>query len=115
MFWYIKHKMLNPVIWNYLNYKKNFKCEIKTASRWQQVTVNKWVIVIEPNHLNSWFIQERNTVMLLRVFGIIFVFEIEQKLKWCLKLKSLNINFFVFEMLNIFFEQKKWHSLCDID
>ncbi len=31
MFWYIK-------------------CEIKTASRWQQVTVNKWVIAIEPNH-----------------------------------------------------------------
>ncbi len=33
-----------------------FKCEIKTASRWQQFTVNKWIIVIEPNHLNGWFI-----------------------------------------------------------
>ncbi len=45
--------------------KRYLKCEIKTASRWQQVTV-KWVIAIEPNHLNCWFIQERNIVMLLR-------------------------------------------------
>ncbi len=66
--------------------KRYFKCEIKTASRWQQVTVNKWVIAIETNHLNGWFIQERNTFMLLRdaksavaVFGTIFVGEIEQK------------------------------------
>ncbi len=40
--------------------KIDFKCEIKTTSRWQKVTVNKWVIATEPNHLNSWFIQERN-------------------------------------------------------
>ncbi len=39
--------------------KSYFKCEIKTASRWQQVTVNKGVIVTEPNHLNDWFIQEQ--------------------------------------------------------
>ncbi len=38
-----------------------FKCEIKTASRWQQVTVNKWVIGTEPNHLNYWFIREQNS------------------------------------------------------
>ncbi len=49
-----------------LKMKRYFKCEIKTASRWQQLTVNKWVIAIEPNHLNGWFIQERNTFMLLR-------------------------------------------------
>ncbi len=53
MFWYIKHKTLNTDIWNYLN---NFECEIKTASRWQQITVSKWVIAIEPNDLNGWFI-----------------------------------------------------------
>ncbi len=46
-------------------YKKwrYFICEIKTANRWQYVSVNKWVIAIEPNHLNSWFIQERITVI----------------------------------------------------
>ncbi len=42
-----------------------FKCEIKTTSRWQQVTV-KWVIATEPNHLNGWFITKQNTIMLLR-------------------------------------------------
>ncbi len=36
-----------------------FKCEIKTASRWKQVTVNKWVNAIEQNHLNDWIIQEK--------------------------------------------------------
>ncbi len=41
--------------------KSYFKCEIKTAIRWQQVTVNKWVITSEPNHLNDWFIQELNS------------------------------------------------------
>ncbi len=41
--------------------KRYFKCEIKTASRWQQDTVNKLVIAIEPNHLNGWLIQEQNT------------------------------------------------------
>ncbi len=43
--------------------KRYFTCEIKTGSKCHQVTVNKWVIVIEPNHLNSWFIQEQNTIM----------------------------------------------------
>ncbi len=60
--------------------KRYFTCEIKTASRCHQVTVNKWVIVIETNHLNGWFIQEQNRVKLLidaklcmvAVFGIIF-------------------------------------------
>ncbi len=51
MFWYITH-------W-YLNNKRYIECEIKTTNRWQQVSVNKWVIVIEPNHLNDWIIQER--------------------------------------------------------
>ncbi len=45
---------------------KKSKCDIKTTSRGQQVTVNKWVIVIEPNQWNGGFIQERITVMLLR-------------------------------------------------
>ncbi len=66
MFWYFKHKTLNTDIWNYFKMNRYFECEIKTTSRWQWVTVNKWVIVIEPNHLNEWFIQERITVMLLR-------------------------------------------------
>ncbi len=57
----VLHKTLNSDIWN-----DPILCEIKTASRWQQVTVNKWVIATEPNHLNDWFIQERITVMLLR-------------------------------------------------
>ncbi len=30
------------------------------------VTINKRVIAIELNHLNDWFIQKRNTVVLLR-------------------------------------------------
>ncbi len=66
-----------------------FKCEIKTASRWQQVIVNKWVIVIEANHLNGLLIDSfwKETVA---VFGIIFVGEIEQKQALlCLKCKSL--------------------------
>ncbi len=72
--------MLNTDSWNYLNNKRSFECEIKNASRWQQVSVNKWVIAIEPNHLNSWFIQERTPSSCsetqnsaVAVFGIIFV------------------------------------------
>ncbi len=41
--------------------KSYFKCEIKTASWWQQVTSNKWVIATELNHLNDSFIQEQNS------------------------------------------------------
>ncbi len=61
MFWYFIHKTLNTDIYNYLKMKRYFKCEIKTANRWQQVTVNKWVIAIEPTHLNGWFIQKWNS------------------------------------------------------
>ncbi len=55
--------------------KRDFKCETKPASRWHQVTVNKWVVVIKPNHLNGWFIQERiiSQNSALAVFEIIFV------------------------------------------
>ncbi len=35
--------------------KSYFKCEMKTASKWQQVSVNKGVIATEPNHLNQRF------------------------------------------------------------
>ena len=104
------------------------KCEIKTASRWQRVTVNKWVIAIEPNHLNGWFIQERNTIMLLRdakqwlcLEWFLFL-EIERK-KWicCLKRKTLDINFLFIELLykiNVTFaimqtSGEKRHSSCD--
>ncbi len=85
--------------------KRYFKCEIKTASRWQQVTIN---IVTEPNHLNGWFIQEQNTVKLLRdaklfcggCLELFLVGEIEQKQAiWCLKHKSLNINLLFIELL----------------
>ncbi len=31
----------------------DFKCKIKTTSRWQKVTGNKWVIATEPNHLTA--------------------------------------------------------------
>ncbi len=43
--------------------KRYFTCEIKTANRCHQVTVNKWVIVIETNHLNGWLIQEQSSEM----------------------------------------------------
>ncbi len=90
MFWHIKHKTLNTDICNYLINKSYFECEIKTASRWQQVTVNKWVIAIEQNHLNGWFIQDTQNSA-VAVFGIIFVGEIEEKQAiWCLKHTSLN-------------------------
>ncbi len=71
---------------------------IQIVSRWQQVTVNKWVIAIEPNHLTS--DSFRNETLsccsetqnsAVAVFGIIFVGEIEQKQAiCCLKLKSIN-------------------------
>ncbi len=35
--------------------KIDFKCEIN------HVTINKWVVATEPNHLNDWIIQERIT------------------------------------------------------
>ncbi len=91
-----------------LKMKIDFKCEIKTTSRWQWVTVNKWVTASEPNHLNDWFIQERITVMLLRdtkqccscVWSYFFVGEIEQKQAiWRLKRTSLNINILFIELL----------------
>ncbi len=45
--------MLNTLeIIKQINQNTFFKCEIKTASRSQQVTVKR-VIAIEPNHLNS--------------------------------------------------------------
>ncbi len=94
IFWYIKHKTLNTDIWNYLNSKRYFECEIKTSSRWQQVSVNKWVVVIEPNHLNDWFIRERITETLnsaVAVFGVNFVVELKQKQEiWHLNRKFLN-------------------------
>ncbi len=34
-------------------FKRYFKRDIKTASRWQQVTVNMRVIAIELNHLTG--------------------------------------------------------------
>ncbi len=35
---------------------------MKTASRWQQVTINEWVTdsFIEPIHSNDWFIQKQS-------------------------------------------------------
>ncbi len=109
MFWYLKHKTLNTDIWNYFKIKRYFECEIKTASRWQQVTVNKWVIATEPNHLNGWFIQEQNISScfsetqnsVVAVWNYFFVGEMEQKQAiWCLKRKSLNINLLFIELLH---------------
>ncbi len=73
--------------------KSYYKCEIKSASRWQQVTVNKWVITTEPNHLNDWFIQEQNSCCSESQIEIIFVGEIEQKhLILCLNVSVLILN-----------------------
>ncbi len=33
---------------------------MKTANRWQQVTVSDWVIEIQPIHSNDWFIQKQS-------------------------------------------------------
>ncbi len=84
-----------------------FECEIKIASRWQHVTVNKRVIANEPNHLNGFLIQELNIVMLLRdaeqccsCLELFFVGETEQNQAiWCLNRKSLNINLLFIELL----------------
>ncbi len=61
----------------------------------------------------------------MAVFGVIFVREIEQKQEiWCLKCKSLNINFLFIELLHkinitfvimLTFGEKKRHSSCDIN
>ncbi len=80
--------------------KSYFKCEIKTASWWQQVTVNKGVIATEPNNFNDWFIQEQNSCCSEMQIEIIFVGEIEQKHSiLCLKRKCVNITFFFIELL----------------
>ncbi len=106
--------------------KSYFKCEIKSASRWQQVTVNKWVITTEPNHLNNWFIQEQNSCCSESQIEMIFVGEIEQKHSiLCLKRKCVNFQFFFIELLyeiNIIFvimllfgEKKPHQSSRDTD
>ncbi len=74
--------------------KSYFKCEIKTASRWQQVTVNKWIIATEPNHLKDWFIQEQNSCCSETQI------EIDQKHSiLCLKRKRVNIKLCFIELL----------------
>ncbi len=68
--------------------KSYFKCEIKTASRWQQVTVNKGVIVTEPNHLNDLLIQEQNSCCSETHIEIIFVGKQKHSIL-CLKRKCV--------------------------
>ncbi len=61
----------------------------------------------------------------MAVFGFFFFGEIEQKQEiWCLKCKSLNINFLFIELLHkinitlvimLTFGGKKLHSSCDIN
>ncbi len=66
--------------------KINFKCEIKTTSWWQQVTINKWVIAVEPQSMgwtesfNGWFNQDempscwsKTQNSAVAVFGIILL------------------------------------------
>ncbi len=133
MFWYFKHKTLNTDIWNYLKMKRYFECEIKIASRWQQVTVNKWVIATEPNHLtvdsfrngttSSCCSETQNSAV--AVWNYFFVGETGQKQAiWCLKRTSLNINLFFIELLYkinitfvimLIFEEKNLHSSCDFN
>ncbi len=114
IFFIFESKTLNTDIWNYLKkkMKRYFKCEIKTASRWQQLAVSEslrlnriiWIrisfIARYVYTYISWLIQERTTVIAQRrktvlwLFGSIFVGEIEQKWAiFCLKSKSININF----------------------
>ncbi len=70
---------------------------MKTASRWQQVPVKKWLIA---NLLNDWFIQEQNSCCSEMHIEMIFVGEIEQKHSiLCLKRKCINIKFFFIELL----------------
>ncbi len=132
MFWYFIHITLNTDIWNYFKMKRYFECEIKITGRWQQVSVNKWVIATEPNHLNGWFIQERNNIVLLlrdakqccSCLELFFVAEMERKQAiWCLKRKSLNINLLFIELLYkinitfvimLLFEEKR-HSSFDFN
>ncbi len=63
--------------------KRHFKCEIKNASRWQQVTVKLVSHCDWTESFNEWFIQERNTSYssemqnsAVAVFGIIYFGEI---------------------------------------
>ncbi len=66
-----------------------------TASRLQHVTVNKWVVGTEPNHLNDWIIQERITEiqnLAVAVWNNFLSAKCSKKQAiWCLKFKSLNI------------------------
>ncbi len=78
--------------------KSYFKCEIKTASKWQQVTVNKGVIATEPNHLKDVLIQEQNSCCSETHIEIIFVGEQKHSIL-CLKRKCVIIKFF-FELLH---------------
>ncbi len=111
------YKSINNVLifetfenWCLKLYKKwrYFKCELKIASR--QRCDNKWVIAIEPNHLNSWSIhsgtnhshvtQRRKTVLWL-CLELFFVGEIEQKQEiWLLKHKFHNITFLFIKLLH---------------
>ncbi len=89
---------MNTDIWNYLNNKIYFECEIKT--------VYKRVIEIEPDHLNDWFIQEQNPVMLLRDAKTelwlsleLFLSKYRKKSKCGVKNISLLTNFLFIELL----------------
>ncbi len=70
------------------------------TTRWQQVTV-KGVIVIEPNHLNGWFIQRPNSHVAQRrktalwLFGMIFVGERAKPGNMASNCKPLNTNLFI--------------------
>ncbi len=79
--------------------KIDFKCEIKIASRWQHVTVNKWVVATEPNHLKDWIIQEWITETQNSAVTQQKRMQKKQAI-WCLKCKSVNINVLFTELLN---------------
>ncbi len=75
-----------------------------------EVTVNKRVIVIEPNHLNGWFIQERITVMLftdaklcadgaVAEFGFILLVKLSENRRYAVWNISLLINFLHIDLL----------------
>ncbi len=92
------HKTLNTDIRNYL--KKYCNYEIKTTCRLHQVTVYKWIIATEPNHLNDYganhhHVAQTRKRVLWDVFVIIFVGETEQKREIVSKTEVSFVNLFI--------------------
>ncbi len=75
------------------------KCEIKTTSRWQQVSVNKRVIAIEPNQFKRliWLIMLSRDAE--QCCGCVWIIFAEEKTGNMLSKRSLLINALLIELL----------------